>query len=50
MMNGKLVGGWEFVWAAYAITWAGLVLYAAFAVWRERQSRKPKPGDRGGLP
>ncbi|MBS1154052.1 MAG: hypothetical protein H6Q89_5750, partial [Myxococcaceae bacterium] len=22
---GKIVGGWEYVWAAYILTWAGLV-------------------------
>jgi hypothetical protein len=43
MMDGRLVGGWEYVWAAYGITWAALFLYAAFSVWRERRSRTPPP-------
>jgi heme exporter protein D len=26
-MNGVIVGGWEFVWAAYGITAAAFILY-----------------------
>lgn len=26
-MSGMIQGGWEFVWAVYGITWAGLALY-----------------------
>ncbi len=25
---GRIVGGWEYVWASYAITWGGIALYA----------------------
>lgn len=27
-MSGVVVGGWEYVWTAYAITTGGLLLYA----------------------
>ena len=26
---GRIVGGWEYVWACYILTWTGIVLYAA---------------------
>ena len=26
-MEGMIDGGWNFVWAAYGITWTGLGLY-----------------------
>ncbi len=38
-MDGKLIGGWEFVWAAYLITWVSLLAYAGLALWRERAAR-----------
>jgi hypothetical protein len=25
---GRIQGGWEYIWAAYAVTWAALMLYA----------------------
>ena len=49
-MDGRLVGGWEFVWAAYGITWAALLLYATFSVWRERQSRQGSAPESGRKP
>ena len=33
--SGRIVGGWEYVWAAYAITWAALGLYA-LSLWLRR--------------
>lgn len=27
-LTGAIEGGWEFVWAAYGITWATFILYA----------------------
>ena len=44
---GTISGGWEYVWAAYAITWASLTLYAVSLVWRERQSRNRPPTAKG---
>lgn len=32
-----IVGGWEFVWAAYAVAWTGLVLYGASLIVRSRK-------------
>ncbi len=26
--SGRIVGGWEYVWASYAIAWGGIALYA----------------------
>lgn len=36
-MNGVVTGGWEFVWAAYALTAAGLLLYAGSLFGRYRK-------------
>ena len=33
-MTGELVGGWSYIWAAYAVVWLGLVLYGAALAWR----------------
>ena len=30
--SGQISGGWEFIWAAYGITWVALMLYMIF-VW-----------------
>ena len=35
---GKIIGGWEYVWAAYAVTWAILVLYAV-SLWVRRPGK-----------
>lgn len=32
--SGRIEGGWEFVWASYAIAYASLVLYALSLWWR----------------
>jgi heme exporter protein CcmD len=39
-MTGHLQGGWEFVWAAYAITATVLVAYAASILLRLKAARK----------
>ena len=39
-MNGTMVGGWEYVWAAYGITWAALAIYAVSLLWREKKTRR----------
>ncbi|HMK74228.1 MAG TPA: hypothetical protein VK454_12865 [Myxococcaceae bacterium] len=36
---GRIQGGWEFVWAAYGLTWAALVLYAA-SLWARRPRKE----------
>jgi hypothetical protein len=34
-----IVGGWEYVWAAYGIAWAGLTLYGVSLFMRTRAAR-----------
>lgn len=36
-MNGVVTGGWEFVWAAYGITGAVLLIYGVTLVTRLRE-------------
>lgn len=42
-MMGKIVGGWEYVWAAYLLSWAGIVLYAASLFLRRRKTQVGTP-------
>jgi CcmD family protein len=39
--EGRIRGGWEYVWAAYGIAWTGLGLYA-LSLWRRlrREDRR----------
>jgi heme exporter protein D len=39
-MNGTIVGGWEFVWAAYGLTATALLLYGVNLVVRLRRERQ----------
>lgn len=39
-MNGTIVGGWEFVWAAYGLTSAALLIYGVSLVTRLRKERQ----------
>jgi heme exporter protein D len=36
---GHIVGGWEYVWAVYGITWAAVVLYSA-SIFVKRKKEK----------
>jgi hypothetical protein len=38
--EGRITGGWEYVWACYVIAWAGIALYAASLWARRRASAK----------
>lgn len=40
MTEGIVTGGWEFVWAAYAVTAAVLLLYGFSLIARLRQSKR----------
>jgi heme exporter protein D len=40
-MNGVVVGGWEFVWAAYGITATGFAIYIVSLIVRLKESRTP---------
>lgn len=42
-MTGNIVGGWEFVWAAYAIVWTGFVAYSVSLLLRHRASKREEP-------
>jgi hypothetical protein len=33
---GKIIGGWEYIWAAYILTWTGIVVYATSLFLRRR--------------
>lgn len=37
---GRIVGGWDFVGAAYGVAWTGLVLYA-LSLWVRRPRAAP---------
>ena len=39
--SGRIQGGWEYVWASYAITWGALILYTLF-LWLRRPERNPE--------
>jgi hypothetical protein len=40
MTEGIVVGGWEFVWAAYGITAAALAIYAVSLFARLREAKR----------
>ena len=35
-MDGMITGGWEYVWAAYGLSWAGMAAYLASLWMRSR--------------
>jgi hypothetical protein len=39
-MNGVIVGGWQFVWAAYGLTGAALLFYGVFVMSKLREARR----------
>ena len=39
-MNGIVTGGWEFVWAAYALTAIALLAYGVMVITRSREQRR----------
>lgn len=36
--SGRIQGGWEYVWACYAIAWAAIILYT-LSLWLRRPER-----------
>ena len=40
--EGLIVGGWEYVWAAWGVTWLALALYAVSLWLRRTASDTPK--------
>jgi hypothetical protein len=39
--SGRIQGGWEFVWAGYLLTWAGLMGYGLSLWLRLRRAQGP---------
>jgi heme exporter protein D len=39
-MNGVVTGGWEFVWAAYALTGIAFFLYGVMTITKLREERR----------
>ena len=37
--TGMIQGGWEYVWAAYGVSWAVLLVFAAIAILGATPSR-----------
>ncbi|HZH02899.1 MAG TPA: hypothetical protein VEY30_03875, partial [Myxococcaceae bacterium] len=35
--SGRIVGGWNYVWVSYGITWGAIALYA-LSLWRRSAS------------
>lgn len=46
MTDGVVVGGWGFVWGAYALTFIAFALYAAMLLVKVRSERK-RAGESG---
>ena len=40
MTEGVVVGGWGFVWAAYALTFGAFVVYGVMLLLRVREERR----------
>ncbi|MBI3182052.1 MAG: hypothetical protein HYZ28_07890 [Myxococcales bacterium] len=38
--QGRIEGGWEYIWAAYGLTWLSLALYGV-SLWLRRRSGEP---------
>lgn len=38
--SGRIVGGWNYVWVSYGLTWAVMVLYALSLYFRAQASRR----------
>ncbi len=36
--SGRIQGGWEYIWASYAITWGAIILYTLL-LWLRRPER-----------
>lgn len=42
--QGTIAGGWEYIWAAYGITWAALALYA-LSLWLRQAHEQTSQGE-----
>lgn len=41
--SGMIQGGWEYVWAAYGMSWSVLLVFAAYAIFSATPSRLEGP-------
>lgn len=46
-MNGVVTGGWEFVWAAYALTGVSFLLYGVMIITRVREDYRRMKAEGG---
>jgi hypothetical protein len=48
MTQGVVVGGWEYVWAAYGLTFTAFIIYGVMLVTklREERARAAEDGNR----
>lgn len=46
-MNGVVLGGWEYVWAAYGVTAVAFLIYGVTLVtrFRDAKARVPQEGE-----
>ena len=45
MTGGVVVGGWEYVWMAYGLTFGALILYGVTMVSKIRQEMRKESGE-----
>ena len=43
MSDGVIIGGIEYLYAAYGITWFSLAIYAGTLLWRTRRAKQDMP-------
>ncbi|MFK7926969.1 MAG: hypothetical protein AB8H79_02180 [Myxococcota bacterium] len=43
LAEGRLEGGWGYIWAAYGITWFGLLAYTVYVVVRRYLQTQARP-------
>ena len=41
--KGTITGGWEYVWGAYTVAWAGIILYS-LSLWLRVRGQRAKEG------
>ncbi len=41
--SGQLTGGWEYIWAAYVVSWCGIVGYS-LSLWLRLRGQSAKEG------
>lgn len=49
-MEGVLYGGWEYIEAAYAIVWGGMLIYGVTVILRRRAAEREAQAERTKKP